>query len=126
MSQPVRESSNNKFFHEEGGNSSSSTKEHDDAQNLRRSTRERRQPDYLKDYEVQLNQYIVTSCFFLGMQNEEPTCYNKAKEYPKWEKAMQEEIESLKKNLTLELVPQTKKSRTGHLQMGVPTKEEIR
>ncbi|KAF7843277.1 Retrovirus-related Pol polyprotein from transposon TNT 1-94 [Senna tora] len=50
-------------------------------QNTRRSSRERKQPDYLKDYEVQLNHCTVTSCFFAGESNEEePTCYEDAKD----------------------------------------------
>ncbi|KAF7840585.1 pyrophosphate--fructose 6-phosphate 1-phosphotransferase subunit beta [Senna tora] len=51
-------------------------------QNTRRSSRERKQPDYLKDYEVQLNHCTVTSCFFAGESNEEePTCYEDAKAF---------------------------------------------
>ncbi|KAK3014348.1 hypothetical protein RJ639_008941 [Escallonia herrerae] len=47
---------------------------------LRRSTRERRQPDYFKDYEVGLNQCSVTSCFLVGAINgSEPCCYDEAR-----------------------------------------------
>ncbi|KAK3021915.1 hypothetical protein RJ639_045209 [Escallonia herrerae] len=47
---------------------------------LRRSTRERRQPDYFKDYEVGLNQCSVTSCFLVGAINgNEPCCYDEAR-----------------------------------------------
>ncbi|KAK3012509.1 hypothetical protein RJ639_007995 [Escallonia herrerae] len=48
---------------------------------LRRSTRERRQPDYFKDYEVGLNQCSVTSCFLVGAINgSEPCCYDEARD----------------------------------------------
>ncbi|KAK3034469.1 hypothetical protein RJ639_033325 [Escallonia herrerae] len=76
---------------------------------LRRSTRERRQPDYFKDYEVGLNQCSVTSCFLVGAINgSEPCCYDEARGISKWEVAMQEEITALMKNETWELVPKSK------------------
>lgn len=72
----------------------------------KKSTRERRQPDYLKDYTVQLYHCTVTSCFFIGTSNEEePARYEEAKGCPEWEAAIQEEIEALHKNETWELVP---------------------
>ncbi|KAL8116818.1 hypothetical protein AgCh_023112 [Apium graveolens] len=78
----------------------------DNQQSSRRSTREKKKPDYLKDYEVRLNNCTVTSCFFAGAKNEEePTNYEEATGYQKWEAAMQEEIEALDKNETWELVP---------------------
>ncbi|KAK3006344.1 hypothetical protein RJ639_017493 [Escallonia herrerae] len=47
---------------------------------LRRSAREKRHPSYLKDYEVQVNQSTMSSCFFLGaVDNSEPSCYEAAK-----------------------------------------------
>lgn len=47
---------------------------------VRKSTRERRQPSHLKDYEVQLNLCAVTSCLFTGaLTEEEPACYEEAK-----------------------------------------------
>ncbi|KAK3022504.1 hypothetical protein RJ639_046781 [Escallonia herrerae] len=76
---------------------------------LRRSTRERRQPDYFKDYEVGLNQCSVTSCFLVGAINgSEPCCYDEARGISKWEVAMQEEITALMKNETWELVSKPK------------------
>ena len=73
---------------------------------VRRSTREKRHPNYLKDYEVELNNCSVTSCFFTGvLTSEEPTSYDEAQSCPNWQKAMLEEIEALHKNETWELVP---------------------
>lgn len=78
----------------------------DDEQITRKSTREKKQPCYLKDYEVQLNHFTVTSCFFAGALNdEEPASYEQAKGHQEWVAAMQEEIEALEKNETWELVP---------------------
>lgn len=57
----------------------------DSEQMIRRSTRKKNQSDYLNDYEVQLNHCTVTHAFFVGAQNEEePTCYEEAKNYPEW------------------------------------------
>lgn len=71
-----------------------------------RSTRKKRQPVYLKDYEVELNSCSVTSCFFIGpLTAEGPTSDEEAKGCPDWERAMQEDIEALHKNETWELVP---------------------
>ncbi|XP_071705149.1 uncharacterized protein [Rutidosis leptorrhynchoides] len=67
---------------------------------VRRSTKEKRQPKHLSDYEVN----TVTTCFFSGGLTEEPTCYEEAKDSPDWRKAMQEEIDALEKNETWELV----------------------
>ncbi|KAK3023537.1 hypothetical protein RJ639_044891 [Escallonia herrerae] len=76
---------------------------------LRRSTREERHPSYLKDYEVQVNQSTVSSCFFLGaVDNSEPSCYEAAKGIPEWEAAMEEETNALLRNDTWELVPKPK------------------
>ncbi|KAK3039235.1 hypothetical protein RJ639_027939 [Escallonia herrerae] len=76
---------------------------------LKSSTRERRQPDYFKDYEVGLNQCSVTSCFLVGAINgSEPCCYDEARGISKWEVAMQEEITALMKNETWELAPKPK------------------
>ncbi|KAF3624379.1 hypothetical protein FXO37_31371 [Capsicum annuum] len=74
-------------------------------QMTRRSLREKRQPNHLKDYQVQLNHCTMTSCFFTGAFDEEPRCYEEAKGCQIWEIAMQEEINSLLKNDTWELVP---------------------
>lgn len=60
---------------------------------------------FLKDYEVQLNHCTVASCFFVGGLDEEPANYEEAKEDPKWQAAMEEEIEALNKNQTWNLVP---------------------
>lgn len=79
-------------------------------QAVRRSTREKKQPDYLNDYEVKCKNYSVTSCFFTGAAiTEEPLTYDEAKGCPHWERAMQEEIEALDKNETWELVPKPEK-----------------
>ncbi|KAK2998211.1 hypothetical protein RJ639_023475 [Escallonia herrerae] len=75
----------------------------------RRSAREKRQPSYLKDYEVQVNQSTVSSCFFLGaVDNCESSCYEAAKGIPEWEAAMLEETNALLRNDTWELVPKPK------------------
>ena len=80
-----------------------------DVEPLRRSTRQKRQPDYLNDYEVQVNDCTVTSCFFMGATYEdEPKCYAEAQGISKWEEAMREEIDALRKNNTWELVPKPK------------------
>ncbi|KAK3027521.1 hypothetical protein RJ639_040236 [Escallonia herrerae] len=76
----------------------------DEQQAVRRSTRETKQPDYLKDYEIKLNSCSATSCFFTGaLTTEEPTSYEEVRGYPNWERAMQEEIDALDKNETWEL-----------------------
>ncbi|KAK3034348.1 hypothetical protein RJ639_032246 [Escallonia herrerae] len=82
----------------------------DEQQAVSRSTRETKQPDYLKDYEVKLNSCSVTSCFFTGaLPAEEPTSYEEARGCPSWERAMQEDIDALDKNETWELVPKPEK-----------------
>ena len=49
-------------------------------QTMRRSTRKKRQPDYLNDYEVEINNCSETSCFLTkALTAEEPINYNKAK-----------------------------------------------
>ncbi|GJY14422.1 integrase [Tanacetum coccineum] len=66
-----------------------------------RPTRDKRQPSYLDDYEVNINNCSVTSCFFTGtVVAGEPTCYEEAKGKADWEAAMKEEIEALNKNQT--------------------------
>ncbi|KAL4303890.1 hypothetical protein GQ457_10G000190 [Hibiscus cannabinus] len=72
---------------------------------LRRSPRETRLPSHFQDYEVQLNQCTVVSCFFTAGMDEEPANFEEAKGCPEWESAMDEEIEALNKNQTWELVP---------------------
>lgn len=69
----------------------------------RRSAREKRQPSYLQNYEVQINQCTITSCFFARVVGEEPASYKEAKDYLEWKAAIQEEIEALNKNQTKEL-----------------------
>ncbi|KAK8652152.1 hypothetical protein V6N13_061174 [Hibiscus sabdariffa] len=58
----------------------------------KRPLREKRQPIHLKDYEVQLNQCNITSCFFVGAPHKEPECYEKAKGNLEWEATMRDEI----------------------------------
>ncbi|OIS98412.1 hypothetical protein A4A49_60872, partial [Nicotiana attenuata] len=77
-------------------------------QTTRRSTREKQQPSYVKDYQVQLNYYSITSCFFIGRLDDEPASFEEAKRHPKWETAMQEGINALNKNQTWELVSKPK------------------
>ncbi|KAL4387190.1 hypothetical protein GQ457_09G006240 [Hibiscus cannabinus] len=72
---------------------------------LRRSPRETRLPSHFQDYEVQLNQCTVVSCFFTAGMDEEPANFEEAKGCPEWESTMDEEIEALNKNQTWELVP---------------------
>lgn len=94
---------------------------------IRRSLREERQLDYLKDYEVQLNHCSITSCFFIGASNEEEWgCYEEAKGCLEWEATMQDEIELLRKNDTWKLCTKTKKLGTNHLQMDLSFGKEIR
>ncbi|KAF3626554.1 hypothetical protein FXO37_30315 [Capsicum annuum] len=79
-------------------------------QAARRSTRDKKQPNYLKYYEVKLKIYSMTSCFFTGaLTKEEPLSYKEAKGCPHWERAMQEDIGTLDKNETWELVPKPEK-----------------
>ena len=70
----------------------------------RRSTRQRQQPSYLNDYEVDANQFSVLACFSAN-EEDEPKCYKEAKGIREWEEAMQEEIAALNKNDTWQLVP---------------------
>nr|DAD45748.1 TPA_asm: hypothetical protein HUJ06_003978 [Nelumbo nucifera] len=66
---------------------------------IRKSSRQRKQPDYLADYEVQLNHCSVLTCFLMADSCEnEPRSYNETKE----------EISALNKNCTWELVPKPK------------------
>ncbi|GMI94128.1 hypothetical protein HRI_003082100 [Hibiscus trionum] len=67
---------------------------------LRKSSRETRLPSHLRDYEVQLNQCTVVSCFFTAGMDEEPTSFEEAKGYPEWKSTMDEEIKALNKNQT--------------------------
>lgn len=86
-----------------GSNSSDSNKQEGSP---RRSTRARKQPNHLKDYEVQPNPCTVTSCFLSGsIVGIDPSCYKESQGILEWENAMQEEISALEKNNTWELVP---------------------
>lgn len=98
---------------ERGSNISSSSENIHQAETsdavLQRSLRQRKQPDYLGDYEVQMNHSSVLSCFFIGDTCDgEPKSYNKAKGIAEWEEAMKEEISALNKNCTWELIPMPK------------------
>lgn len=67
----------------------------------RRSLREKRQPTHFRDYEAQLNNCTLTSCFFTGAINiREPVSFEEAIGQPEWETIMQEELEALNKNQT--------------------------
>lgn len=72
-------------------------------QTERKSTSEKRQPSYFKNYEVHLNNCSITSCFFTGVLNERVS-FEEDKIHPEWEAAMQEVIYALTKNQTWELV----------------------
>lgn len=84
-------------------NDGSSNSDDVEQQIERRSTREKRQPSYFKYYEVQLNNCSITSCFFTGVLDE-PVSFEEAKGHPKWNAAMQEEIDALNKKQMWELV----------------------
>lgn len=45
----------------------------------KRPLKEKRKRIHLEDYEVQLNHCCISSCFFVGVSNEEPKCYEKDK-----------------------------------------------
>ena len=57
----------------------------------RRSMRQKQLPSYLNDYEVDINQFSVLTCFSMNEENE-PKCYEEASGVCEWEEAMQEEI----------------------------------
>ncbi|KAG7533591.1 Reverse transcriptase RNA-dependent DNA polymerase [Arabidopsis thaliana x Arabidopsis arenosa] len=68
---------------------------------LRRSRRETTKPGYLKDY------ILLAECEYerlLLLINEEPCDYNEAKEVKEWKEACNEEISSITKNRTWDLV----------------------
>ena len=73
-------------------NDESPNSDGDEQQTKRRSTREKRQPSYFKDYEVHLNNCSIT----LG--------FEEGKGHPEWEAAMQEDIDALNRNHTWEMV----------------------
>lgn len=80
---------------ERGSNISSSGENIHEAETsdavLRRSLRQRKQPDYLGDYEVQMNHSSVLSCFFIkDTCDGEPKSYNEAKRISEWEEAIKE------------------------------------
>ncbi|KAH0655418.1 hypothetical protein KY285_030300 [Solanum tuberosum] len=66
---------------QEPNNEGSSNSDDVERQIERRSIREKRQPSYFKDYEVQLNCCSNTSCFFTGVLDE-PVSYEEAKGHP--------------------------------------------
>ena len=68
--------------------------------------RQKKLPGHLSDFVVDINQFSVLSCFFMGGTSEnESRLYSEAKEILEWENAMMEEISALQKNDTWELVP---------------------
>lgn len=81
---------------QEPNNEGNSNSEDVERQIERRSTRDKRQASYFKDYEVQLNCCSITSCFFKGVLDE-PVSYEEVKSHPEWNAAMQKEIDALKK-----------------------------
>ncbi|OIT01347.1 hypothetical protein A4A49_01805 [Nicotiana attenuata] len=105
------QASGNKEAENESPYQNISREEDGEQEAVRRSTREKKQPGYLKDYEVELNNHSVTSCFFTGAlsADQEPLSYEEAKSFPHWERAMQEEIDALDKNETWELVAKPEK-----------------
>ncbi|KAJ8632377.1 hypothetical protein MRB53_025713 [Persea americana] len=53
---------------------------------IRKSSRQRKQPEYLTDYEVQLNHCSVLSCFLMGDAcDNEPKSYVEAKGNSEWQ-----------------------------------------
>ncbi|KAJ9546687.1 hypothetical protein OSB04_019230 [Centaurea solstitialis] len=64
---------------------------------IRRSTRTSVLPQRLNDYELNVNELLLTF-------DEEPRNYNEAKVKPEWLKAMKTEIDSIEKNNTWNLV----------------------
>jgi len=110
---------------QEPNNEGSSNLDDVERQSERRSTREKRQPSYFKDYEVHLNNCSITSCFFTGVLDE-PVSFEEAKGHPEWEAAMQEEIDALNKNQTWELVSKPEKLRVYLLQMDFSFEEKFR
>nr|GEU69704.1 retrovirus-related Pol polyprotein from transposon TNT 1-94 [Tanacetum cinerariifolium] len=89
------------FFPEENKGQSSRNFVSDDVnveQIKRRPTRDKRQPSYLDDYEVNINNCTVTSCFFTrAVVAGEPTCYEEPKGKSDWEAAMKEKLKTLTK-----------------------------
>ncbi|KAG8472627.1 hypothetical protein CXB51_034316 [Gossypium anomalum] len=72
----------------------------------RNPLRQKRLSSHLSDDIVEINHFSVLSCIFIEESCEnEPKLYNKAKGVPEWENAMVEEISTLNKNGTWELVP---------------------
>ena len=68
--------------------------------------RQKKLPGHLFDFVVDINQFSVLSCLFMGDTSEnEPRLYREAKEILEWENAIMEEILALRKNDTWELVP---------------------
>lgn len=67
----------------------------------RRSSRTTKKPSYLDDYILLAE--VEAECLLL-LLNEEPWSYNEAKEEQVWKDACQDEIESIVKNNTWDLV----------------------
>ena len=90
------------------GNSSKESFSEEITSDVRRSTRNRKPPTYLNDYETDLEldvtKYTVDYCYKV---NYIPTCYSEAilsNESDNWRKAMTEEIDALQENDTYDIV----------------------
>jgi hypothetical protein len=84
---------------------------------LRRSTRQIQPPIRLRDYVTHEMMYLIQEFIsYDGISNQykayltniskqiEPVCFDKASKYPTWCKAMEEELQALKKNCTWDVV----------------------
>ena len=62
------------------------------------SQRQKKLPDHLSDFVVDINQFYVLSCFVMGDTSEyELKLYKEAKGISEWKNAMMEEISALEK-----------------------------
>lgn len=70
---------------------------------LRRSSRQRKPPDHLTDYEVSVA-FALNAENYVEQLPDNVDELRKREDWPKWEKAIREELQSLKKNHTWTLV----------------------